>query len=273
VTTAVSAAFLGRSTPWAPADVIAIVSDRRLSVAALTAVLLQDRRYGLLAEERGAEGVRAALRCHRPVLTVVETAGPVWDALPAEVEIGQVLLLVDPDDDPAILARALRSDAAGYLSRSASGGALQIVIESIRKTGGYQDPLLLERLGPRADSATAAGAERLSQRQHDILVRIASGWSTKEVAREYAITPKTVGNHINHIYRRLNLRRRGELVIYAAQQGLTTTGSRWRVGVPKTGSGKVTVEQLAHEPACDRGRFLDHSAHQSECRTVRRVGR
>jgi DNA-binding NarL/FixJ family response regulator len=246
VTVAVSAAFLGRSAPQAPADVIAIVGDRRLSVAALTAVLLQDRRYGLLAEERGAEKVRTALRCHRPVLTVIETAGPVWQALPAEVEIGTVLLLVDPEDDPAILARALRSDAAGYLSRTASGDALQIVIDSIRTTGGYQDPLLLERLGPRADPATAAGDERLSQRQHDILVRIASGWSTKEVAREYAITPKTVGNHINHIYRRLNLRRRGELVIYAAQQGLTTTGSRWSAGRPKVGSGKVTVEQLAH---------------------------
>jgi DNA-binding NarL/FixJ family response regulator len=246
VTVAVSAAFLVRSTPQPPADVVAIVGDRRLSVAALTAVLLQDHRYGLLAEERGTENVRAALRSHRPVLTVIETAGPVWDAVPTELEIGLVLLLLDPEDDPVILARALRSDAAGYLSRSASGQALQIVIDSIRKTGGYQDPLLLERLGPRADPATVGGDERLSQRQYDILVRIATGWSTKEVAREYAITPKTVGNHINHIYRRLNLRRRGELVIYAAQQGLTTTGSRGSAGRPNVSSGKVTVKQLAH---------------------------
>jgi DNA-binding NarL/FixJ family response regulator len=62
----------------------------------------------------------------------------------------------------------------------------------------------------------------LSQRQRDILVRIAGGRSTKQVAREYAIAPKTVANHVNNIYQKLNLRARGQLVLYAAKRGSTS---------------------------------------------------
>ena len=72
----------------------------------------------------------------------------------------------------------------------------------------------------QADDPTTGPAE-LSERERVILVRIASGRSTKDIAREYAIAPKTVANHITNMEKKLHLRHRGQLVLYAAQQGLT----------------------------------------------------
>ena len=74
----------------------------------------------------------------------------------------------------------------------------------------------------RAGAEPIGQSSPLSPRERDILVRIANGRSTKEVAREYAIAPKTVANHILNMYPKLNLRDRGQLVVYAAQHGLTT---------------------------------------------------
>ena len=206
---------------------LAIIADRRLTAAALAALLLKDSRYRLIRGVHGIEDVRQALAVHRPeVLIVDSTAATFFSAIDPSGWNGRTLLLLDPEDDAAVFLDAVRAGARGYLSRSASREALQAAVETLRETGFYLDPLLVERILPavRRSRETRSGA--LSPREREILIRIATGLSTKQVAREYAITAKTVGNHINSIYQKLNLRHRGELVLYAAQHGLTGIEAR-----------------------------------------------
>jgi DNA-binding NarL/FixJ family response regulator len=208
-------------------DIVAIVADRRLSVAALSALLLRDPRYQLLHEVRGAAAVRDAIDAAQPAIVVVDSTSP--DGFPPPLAGegqggGHTLLLLDPEAAPEVFLKAVQTRARGFLSRSASRETFALAIATLSETGWYLDPqltgpVLTAMKASQASSNSARGA--LSQRQRDILVRIASGHSTKEVAREYAIAPKTVGNHVNHIYRKLNLRDRGQLVLYAAQRGLT----------------------------------------------------
>ena len=56
------------------------------------------------------------------------------------------------------------------------------------------------------------------------MVQVARGRSSKEIARTYDISSKTVCNHVINVYRKLNMRHRGQLVLYAAQRGLTSLG-------------------------------------------------
>jgi DNA-binding CsgD family transcriptional regulator len=74
----------------------------------------------------------------------------------------------------------------------------------------------------QARNSTFLSHAQLSDRERDILVRIAGGRSTKEIARDCAISPKTVGNHVSNICHKLHLHHRGQLVLFALQQGLTT---------------------------------------------------
>jgi len=196
-----------------PVPALAIVADRRLSAAALSALLLKDPSYQIARREHGVDQVRAMLARERPSVMVLDVHAPALFALLDASDFGvRMLLLLDPDDDPSIFAGA-RSH--GYLSRRASREALQAAIAELYRSGAYLDPLLMRVRGRRAPSG-------LSLRERQILVWIASGRSTKEVARACAITPKTVGNHVNNMVQKLHLRHRGQLVIYAAQQGLTT---------------------------------------------------
>lgn len=196
-----------------PVPALAIVADRRLSAAALSALLLKDPSYQIARREHGVDQVRAMLARERPSVMVLDVHAPALFALLDASDFGvRMLLLLDPDDDPSIFAGA-RSH--GYLSRRASREALQAAIAELYRSGAYLDPLLMRVRGRRAPSG-------LSLRERQILVWIASGRSTKEVARACAITPKTVGNHVNNMVQKLHLRHRGQLVLYAAQQGLTT---------------------------------------------------
>jgi DNA-binding NarL/FixJ family response regulator len=207
-------------------SIMAILADRRLSVAALSSLLLRDPKYQLLHEVRGAAAVREAIDTARPAIVVVESTSmddTAW--LSSSEGRHHTLLLLDPEAAPEVFVKAVRTKARGFLSSGGSRETFTMALATLRKTGWYLDPQLA---GQVLTAMKLVGASPnparpdLSQRQRDILVRIASGHSTKEVAREYAIAPKTVANHVNNIYQKLNLRHRGQLVLYAAQRGLTT---------------------------------------------------
>ena len=199
-----------------PVKALAIVADRRLSAAALSALLLKDPSYRIARREHGGGEVRAMLARERPPVMVLDVRAPALFALIGASAWGmRTLLLLDPDDDPSIFADAVSAHPQGYLSRRVSRATLEAAIAEVYRSGSYLDPLLM-------DSVLNAAPALLSVRERQILVRIASGLSTKEVARECAITPKTVANHVNNMVQKLHFRHRGELVLYAAQQGLTT---------------------------------------------------
>ena len=60
----------------------------------------------------------------------------------------------------------------------------------------------------------------LSDRQVEILQEIANGASTKQVARQLGITQKTVHNHLNAIYRRLDTQSLTHAVLSAVRLGI-----------------------------------------------------
>jgi DNA-binding NarL/FixJ family response regulator len=223
-TPALCASILADAVP-APATTVAIVADGRLSVAALETLLLRDPRYRVVERARGADQLRQVLSSLTPMLAIVESRWSTWRQTLDSVECSaRTLLLVDPDEDPAEFVQAVRAGADGYLSRTASRDGFTTAIDAVRQSGSYLDPRLADQMRWASTAAAAprpAGSE-LSPREREILARVANGHSSKQIAREYALAPKTVCNHVTNIARKLQLRHRGQLVIYAAQHGLAT---------------------------------------------------
>lgn len=63
-------------------------------------------------------------------------------------------------------------------------------------------------------------ARSLSERELEVLGRIARGQSTAQVAKELFISPKTVRNHLSHIMQKLGVRDRTQAVLFALRVGL-----------------------------------------------------
>ena len=168
-------------------ETIAIVAERRLSVAALTALLLKDPDYRLVFEARGSTEVRDALAWYRPLVMVDarDSAFPSPDG-PSDRAV-ETRLVVRPEDCPDDFASSVQA---------AIKRAQAMPVDS--------------------------GSRRLSGREQEILIQVARGKSTKEIARAYAITPKTVGNHVGNIRQKLHLHHRGQLVLFAVEQGLAS---------------------------------------------------
>ena len=59
----------------------------------------------------------------------------------------------------------------------------------------------------------------LTTREVDVLRLLARGHSTKEIARQLFVAPKTASNHIEHIYTKLGVTSRAAATLFATQQG------------------------------------------------------
>jgi DNA-binding CsgD family transcriptional regulator len=68
----------------------------------------------------------------------------------------------------------------------------------------------------------------LSPRQRDVAVCLAEGLSNDELAARLCITSGTAANHIEHILRRLNLRSRTQIAVWAVERGLYRSGQEPR---------------------------------------------
>jgi HD-GYP domain-containing protein (c-di-GMP phosphodiesterase class II) len=67
------------------------------------------------------------------------------------------------------------------------------------------------------------GPAGLTRREVEILVLVAQGLSNKAIARRLVIAPKTVGNHVEHIYTKIGCRTRAAASLFAMQHGLLPT--------------------------------------------------
>ena len=63
----------------------------------------------------------------------------------------------------------------------------------------------------------------LTAREVEVLGLVARGSSNKQIAKLLVVTPKTVSNHVEHIYSKIGVSSRAAATLYASQQGLLGT--------------------------------------------------
>jgi len=81
---------------------------------------------------------------------------------------------------------------------------------------------VLQAAGHRA-AARRSWPAGLTAREVEVLALVARGWSNKQIAQRLSVTPKTVSNHVEHIYAKIGVSSRAAATLYTTQQGLLGT--------------------------------------------------
>lgn len=175
-----------------------------------------------IAGEAGSaqEAVRQA-RELRPDLTILDLGLPDasgLDILPDLAPLTRVLVLT-AHDEPALVARAMKRGARGYLRKDASDGDLLRAIRVVQSGGFYVDPTLAGALlAPRP--APVPPDVTLSPREAEVLDLVARWYTNQEMARRLSIGVRTVETYKLRLSEKLQLHSRAELVRYALAHGL-----------------------------------------------------
>jgi DNA-binding NarL/FixJ family response regulator len=130
-----------------------------------------------------------------------------------------LILSTYPEEQYAV--RALKSSAAGYLTKESLPEELIAAIRKVARGGKYVSAALAEKLALDLSDDTAKPLhETLSDREYQVMCMIASGKTVKEIAEELALSVKTISTYRRRVLDKMKMKNNAELTHYAIQQGL-----------------------------------------------------
>jgi len=129
------------------------------------------------------------------------------------------VLALSAHDDPVHARRALREGAFGFLSKRSAPETLLEAITSVAAGKRYIDPSVAQRLA-LTDVDAKSPAERLSEREFEVFIRLAHGETVQGIAEDLRLAPSTVGTHLYNIKHKLGLSNQSELTLLAIRHGL-----------------------------------------------------
>jgi len=122
-------------------------------------------------------------------------------------------------NDPAVAAEAFRRGASAYVLKSSAVSELYDAMGAVLAGTTFVSPSLVAEM-LRALTTQPKDEPRLTSRQQEILRRLASGKSIKEIAASLDLTPRTVASQKYRIMRKLHISTSAELVRFAVEQRL-----------------------------------------------------
>lgn len=179
---------------------------------------------GVLVVGEAADGLDGVdvVRRTKPDVVLMDLTMPVLDGIEAtrrilEADAPPRVVMLTMHDDVASTRRALEAGAVGYLSK---GTKFRDVLQTVRDAASGEVHLSAELADEIIARADEGGEPLLSDRHVELLQVIADGQSTKQAARTLGISTKTVHNHLNAIYRRLEAQSLTHAVLGAIRLGL-----------------------------------------------------
>lgn len=139
-----------------------------------------------------------------------------------------IVTTFDPDE---YVYEALRAGASGFVLKDISPEDLVAAVRVVHDGGALLSPSITRRVigrfAPPAspDPATVVRLQRLTDREREVLIAVASGASNVEIAEALFIGSATVKTHVSRILTKLDLTNRAQAVAFAYETGLVQPGS------------------------------------------------
>ncbi len=217
---------------------VVVADDQALIRAGLRGILEGETDVEVVAEAAdGREAVEAARRTGADVV-LMDVRMPGVDGIDATRLIRadaalahlRVLVLTTFETDDYV-DRALTAGADGFLGKGAEPRELVDAVRVVAQGGSSLSSRaargLIDRL--RASTPLSRGADdtaaralvaRLTDRERDVLRRVASGASNEEIAAALVLSPLTVKTHVNRAMTKVGVHDRAQLVVLAYEAGL-----------------------------------------------------
>jgi len=215
---------------------VAIVDDQALVRGGFAVMLgLQDDIEVVAEAGDGAAAIEIA-RTHRPDVILMDIRMPGMDGIAATKAIVdsadwpvKVLILTTFDPDEYVY-KALQAGASGFVLKDISPEDLVAAVRTVADGGALLAPSVTRRLisrfaaPPSLDASVVARLDRLTSREREVLVAVATGSSNIEIAEDLFVGAATVKSHISSILTKLGLTNRAQAVAFAYESGLVKPG-------------------------------------------------
>lgn len=195
------------------------VDDHPLLQQGLAAMLNSQPDMQVIAEAANGREAVQRFRDHQPDVTLLDLRLPDMSGIDTLIAIrnefpqARVIMLTTFEGDVEI-QRSLQAGARGYLLKSMPPKAL---LDTIRQVHAGKKPISPEIA---ANLAQHLGDETLTDREIEVLRRVADGNRNRDIAEHLFISEETVKVHIKHIMEKLGANDRTQAVAIGIRRGI-----------------------------------------------------
>lgn len=214
-----------------------VVDDHALFAEALQLLLEQQPDVRLVGSARDAEEALRLLEGgigEPPDVVIMDLDLPGANGISATRRIRErwsdaKVVVLTAIQDPEVIAEALAAGACGYVPKTR---AVDDLMDVVRRAAAGELVMPERALAPvlqhLRDTARPTEGElmvrRLTRRERDILLALAGGDTTSQVAERFGISALTVQSHVKNILSKLGVHSKIEAVTLAWRHGLTHAG-------------------------------------------------
>lgn len=130
-----------------------------------------------------------------------------------------LILSVHPEDQYVV--RALKAGASGYLNKESHPEELLKAVRQLLQGKKYVSAEGAEKLAASfGDDPNQLPHEKLSEREFDVLKRLASGKTVSEIATSLSLSVNTISTYRSRILEKMSMQNNAELTLYAVENKL-----------------------------------------------------
>ncbi|HUG24767.1 response regulator transcription factor [Piscinibacter sp.] len=171
---------------------------------------------------------RAALDQARPDLLLTDLALPDGNGVDLIAQVqrehpGTECMVISVFGSEQRVLAAVAAGASGYLLKDEAMDRIGEAIVSLLAGGSPMSPAIARHILNRCRAPVGTDGEDmavLTEREAEVLTALSRGFTYQEIAAQLGLSAHTVGTHIKHIYRKLEVGSRAEAVFEAVQLGL-----------------------------------------------------
>ena len=199
-----------------------IADDHSLVRAGLRRLLSDSPDIEVVGEAASANEMLERVEETAPEIVLLDISMPGPGLLETVRELrerGIKVLVLSMHPEGQFAARALKAGASGYLTKERSPGELIGALHRVHEGRTYISFDFAEALATGL-AVEEPPHERLSEREFEVLVLLASGHTVSDISRQLALSPKTVSTYRSRVLEKLDLQHTADLVRYAIEHHL-----------------------------------------------------
>lgn len=205
-----------------------IADDYVLIREGLKKVLRNEPDMKVVAEAVNGAEVMKKLKKSEANFVVLDINMPVKSGLDVLLDLKRVypqlpVLMLSMYPEKTYALRSLKAGASGYLSKESAAEELVMAIKKVWSGGKYITASLAELLADTlmSDNKRIASHEALSDREFQIMCKIAEGESLKSISESLSLTLSTVNTYRNRINEKMKFSSNADLIRYCIHNKLT----------------------------------------------------